>query len=331
MPALSWRRHLADPTQTVPDRLPDQPDRLPDQPDCENTEPAPGPPLGAGSRPEATPGQPTTLLAAGTHSVSMPQLGFGVYKIPDAQSRTAVLTALRTGYRLIDTASLYENERGVGRALRESDVPREQVFVTTKVWNDRQGYDQTLASFEESAKRLGQQVVDLFLIHWPCPARDLYVDTWRAVLRLRDEGRIRVAGVSNFGIAHLQRLMDETGEAPAINQIELHPYLTQEPLRAFHAEHGIATQAWGPLARGRELLTDPVITGIADRVGRTSAQVVLRWHLQHGTAAIPKSVRSRRIAENLDLFGFELTGEQSAAIDALDRGERTGPDPDTMN
>lgn len=321
MPALSWRRHHADPTQTVPDR-----------PHPDPAGATPETPRGDAARPQTqTPSaQPTTLLAAGTHSVPMPQLGFGVYKIPDAQSRTAVLTALRTGYRAIDTASFYENERGVGRALRESDVPREEIFVTTKVWNDRQGYEQTLASFEESAKRLGQQVVDLFLIHWPCPARDLYVDTWRAVLRLRDEGRIRAAGVSNFGIAHLQRLMDETGEAPAINQVELHPYLTQEPLRAFHAEHGIATQAWGPLARGRELLADPVITDIAERIGRTPAQVVLRWHLQHGTAAIPKSVQPGRIAENFDVFGFELTSEQMAAVDALDREERSGPDPDTM-
>lgn len=261
----------------------------------------------------------------------MPQLGFGVYKIPQSECRHVIHTALSIGYRLFDTASFYDNEAGVGAALASADVPREEVFVTTKVWNDRHGYDQTLASFEESAKRLGRSVVDLFLIHWPCPQQDRFVDSWRALLRLRDEGRVRAAGVANFGREHLQRLIDETGEAPALNQIELHPYLTQEPLRAFHAHHGIATQAWGPLARGGQLLADPVITRIAQEHARTPAQVVLRWHLQHDTAVIPKSADPGRMAQNFDVFDFELTQPQMAAVDGLDRGERTGPDPETMN
>lgn len=274
---------------------------------------------------------PVIPLSAGTYSVSMPQLGYGVYKIPDDEARGAVLAALELGYRSIDTASLYENEAGVGQALVETDVSRDDIFLTTKVWNDRQGYDETLASFDESSRRLKQHTVDLFHVHWPCPERGLFVDTWRALLRLRDEGRIRVAGVSNFGIAHLQRLIDETGEAPAINQIEQHPYLTQEPLRAFHAQHGIATEAWGPLARGGELLADPVVVRISAAHGRTPAQVVLRWHMQSGTVAIPKSVTPARMAQNLDVFGFELTPAEMTALDGLNRDERTGPDPETMN
>ena len=278
-----------------------------------------------------TPEQPMMHLAAGNHSVSMPALGFGVYKIPQADCRRAVLRALSTGYRLIDTASFYDNEAGVGAALADTDVPREHIFLTTKVWNDCQGYDRTLASFEQSSKRLGQRVVDLYLIHWPCPQQDRYIETWRALLRLRDEGRIRAAGVSNFGRTHLQRLIDETGEAPALNQVELHPYLAQTALRAFHAHHGIATQAWGPLARGGDLLSDPVIRGIADEHGRSPAQVVLRWHLQHGTAVIPKSVDPARMAQNLDVLEFQLAAREMAAIDGLNRGQRTGPDPDSMN
>lgn len=274
---------------------------------------------------------PALPLSAGTYSVPMPQLGYGVYKIPDDHARGSVLTALELGYRSIDTASLYENETGVGQALAETDVARDDIFLTTKVWNDRQGYDETLASFDESSRRLRQHTVDLFLIHWPCPQRGLFVDTWRAVLRLREEGRVRVAGVSNFGTAHLQRLIDETGEAPAINQIELHPYLTQEPLRAFHAEHGIATEAWGPLARGGALLADPVVVRIAEAHERTPAQIVLRWHMQSGHVAIPKSVTPARMAQNLDIFDIELSEQEMAQLDGLNRNERTGPDPDTMN
>lgn len=270
-------------------------------------------------------------LPAGTHSVDMPRMGLGVYKVPDDETADVVATAIEAGYRAIDTAALYGNEVGVGRALARADVPREQIFVTTKVWNDRHGFDETLRAFEESAARLGQGVVDLLLIHWPCPAQDRYVETWRALLALREQGRIRAAGVSNFGVAHLQRLMDETGEAPAVNQIELHPYLAQRELRAFHAQHGIATQAWGPLARGRELLDDPVVVGVAEAAGASPAQVVLAWHLHHGHLVIPKSATPSRIAENFAAARVELSAEQVARLDGLDRGERTGPDPATMN
>ena len=274
---------------------------------------------------------PNVSLSAGTTTIDIPQLGFGVWQVPDAEVTDAVATALEVGYRSIDTAAAYENEDGVGRALARTDVPREEIFLTTKVWNDQQGYDATLRAFDASAKRLGQEVVDLFLIHWPVPAKDAYVDTWRALLELRTQGRIRAAGVCNFQPAHLQRLLDETGELPALNQIELHPRLQQRELRAFHAQHGIVTEDWSPLASGGELLEDPVITGIAQRLSRTPAQVVLRWHVQLGHVVIPKSVTPSRIAENFQIFDFELEPEDLAAIEGMDRGERTGPDPDTFN
>ena len=274
---------------------------------------------------------PSVSLSAGSTTIDIPQLGFGVWQVPDADVTDAVTTALEVGYRSIDTAAAYENEDGVGRALARTDVPREEIFLTTKVWNDQQGYDATLRAFDASAKRLGQEVVDLYLIHWPVPAKDAYVDTWRALLELRSQGRIRAAGVCNFQPAHLQRLLDETGELPAINQIELHPRLQQRELRAFHAQHGIVTEDWSPLASGGELLQDPVITGIAQRLSRTPAQVVLRWHVQLGHVVIPKSVTPSRIAENFQVFDFELEPEDLAAIEGMDRGERTGPDPDTFN
>jgi len=274
---------------------------------------------------------PTVSLSAGSTTIDIPQLGFGVWQVPDADVTDAVTTALEVGYRSIDTAAAYENEDGVGRALARTDVPREEIFLTTKVWNDQQGYDATLRAFDASAKRLGQEVVDLYLIHWPVPAKDAYVDTWRALLELRTQGRIRAAGVCNFQPAHLQRLLDETGELPALNQIELHPRLQQRELRAFHAQHGIVTEDWSPLASGGALLQDPVITGIAQRLSRTPAQVVLRWHVQLGHVVIPKSVTPSRIAENFQIFDFELESEDLAAIEGMDRGERTGPDPDTFN
>ena len=274
---------------------------------------------------------PHVSLSAGSTTIDIPQLGFGVWQVPDADVTDAVTTALEVGYRSIDTAAAYENEDGVGRALARTDVPRKEIFLTTKVWNDQQGYDATLRAFDASAKRLGQEVVDLYLIHWPVPAKDAYVDTWRALLELRTQGRIRAAGVCNFQPAHLQRLLDETGELPALNQIELHPRLQQHELRAFHAQHGIVTEDWSPLASGGELLEDPVITGIAQRLSRTPAQVVLRWHVQLGHVVIPKSVTPARIAENFQIFDFELEPEDLAAIEGMDRGERTGPDPDTFN
>ncbi|MGN6634018.1 MAG: aldo/keto reductase, partial [Oryzihumus sp.] len=204
-------------------------------------------------------------------------------------------------------------------------------FLTTKVWNDDQGYDQTLRAFDASAKRLGTDYVDLYLIHWPTPAKDAYVDTWKALLQLRADGRIRAAGVCNFQPAHLRRLLDETGEAPAINQVELHPFLQQQELRRFHAEHGIVTEAWSPLAQGGDLLQDETITGIARKHARTPAQVVLRWHLQVGNVVIPKSVTPSRISENFDVFGFDLDADDLAAIAGLDRAGRIGPDPDEFN
>jgi 2,5-diketo-D-gluconate reductase A len=274
---------------------------------------------------------PHVSLSAGSTTIDIPQLGFGVWQVPDADVTDAVTTALEVGYRSIDTAAAYENEDGVGRALARTDVPREEIFLTTKVWNDQQGYDATLRAFDASAKRLGQEVVDLYLIHWPVPAKDAYVDTWRALLELRSQGRIRAAGVCNFQPAHLQRLLDETGELPALNQIELHPRLQQRELRAFHAQHGIVTEDWSPLASGGDLLADPVITGIAQRLSRTPAQVVLRWHVQLGHVVIPKSVTPSRIAENFQIFDFELEPGDLAAIEGMDRGERTGPDPDTFN
>ncbi|MDX3076875.1 aldo/keto reductase [Streptomyces sp. MI02-7b] len=264
------------------------------------------------------------------NGVTMPQLGFGVFQVPDAETAAAVTTALESGYRSIDTAAIYGNEAGVGQALAASGIPRDELFVTTKLWNADQGYDSTLAAFDASLARLGLDHVDLYLIHWPAPAHDRYPDTWRAFEKIRSEGRARAIGVSNFQPEHLRRLMDESGVTPAVNQVELHPRLQQRELRAFHARHGIATEAWSPLAQGA-LLADPAVTSIADRLGRTPAQVILRWHLQHGTIVIPKSVTPERIRQNLDVFGFDLTDSDIAAIDALDDGGRIGPDPDTFN
>ena len=274
---------------------------------------------------------PNVSLSTGTSTIGIPQLGFGVWQVPDAEVTDAVATALEVGYRSIDTAAAYENEEGVGRALARTGVPREEIFLTTKVWNDEHGYESTLRAFDASAERLGQEVVDLYLIHWPVPSSDAYVDTWRALLELRSQGRIRAAGVCNFQPAHLQRLLDETGELPALNQIELHPRLQQAELRAFHAQHGIVTEDWSPLASGGDLLADPVVTGIAQRLSRTPAQVILRWHLQLGNVVIPKSVTPSRIAENFAIFDFELEPADLAAIEGLNRDERTGPDPDTFD
>ncbi|MFE2111644.1 aldo/keto reductase [Kitasatospora sp. NPDC059463] len=270
---------------------------------------------------------PTVKLNNG---VEIPQLGFGVFQVPDDQTTAAVTAALEAGYRSIDTAAIYGNESGVGRALAASGLPREELFVTTKLWNADQGYDATLRAFDASLAKLGLEQIDLYLIHWPTPARDLYADSWRAVERLAAEGRIRAAGVSNFQPAHLQRLLDDSELVPAVNQVELHPGLQQSELRAFHAAHGIATEAWSPLAQGA-VLDDPAITAIAARTGKSAAQVVLRWHLQLGNIVIPKSVTPARIRQNLDVFDFRLTDEDMAAIAATDRGLRTGPHPDQFN
>jgi 2,5-diketo-D-gluconate reductase A len=270
---------------------------------------------------------PTVTLSGG---VEIPQLGFGVFLVPPGETEASVSTALETGYRHVDTARIYENEGEVGTAIARSGIARDDLFIATKLWNSDQGRDAALKAFDASLERLGLDHVDLYLIHWPAPGADRYVDSWRALQEIHASGRARAVGVSNFGVPHLQRLLDETGVTPAINQIELHPNLPQAELRAFHAEHGIATEAWSPLARGG-LLEDPVVAKLAAKHGRTPAQVILRWHLQLGNVVIPKSVTPSRIAENFDVLGFELDADDLAVIDALDNGGRIGPDPDTMN
>ena len=261
---------------------------------------------------------------------AIPQLGLGVWQIPNEETAAAVRAAIDVGYRSIDTAAIYHNEEGVGDGVRSAPVPREELFVTTKVWNDRQGYDDTLRAFDESLARLGLEYVDLYLIHWPAPRRDRYVDTWRALVRLREEGRARSIGVSNFTPAHLQRLIDETGVVPAVNQIELHPRFQQRELRAFVAERGIVTESWSPLAQGK-LVGDPTVDAVARRHGRTAAQVILRWHLDLGLVVIPKSSRPERMRENLDVLDFRLDADDMARLAALDRRDgRLGFDPETF-
>ncbi|MFJ6392318.1 aldo/keto reductase [Streptomyces sp. NPDC091972] len=260
----------------------------------------------------------------------MPQLGFGVFQVPDEETTRAVADALAAGYRSIDTAAIYGNERGVGRALAASGLPREDLFITTKLWNDDQGKDNALAAFGASLDKLGLEYVDLYLIHWPAPARDRYVETYQVLEEILTSGRTRAIGVSNFRVPDLRRLQERTGVTPAVNQIELHPALQQNELRAFHAEHGIATEAWSPLAQGAVLEDEPIVR-IAGSHGVSPAQVVLRWHLQTGNVVIPKSVTPERIRQNLDVFGFELSDADMDAIAGLDRGLRTGPDPSTLN
>lgn len=274
---------------------------------------------------------PTLPLRTGDGTIEIPQLGYGTWQVPDEEVTDCVLHALRTGYRSIDTAALYGNEEGVGRALARTDVPREDIFLTTKVWNDRQGYDETFTAFEESLAKLDTDYVDLYLIHWPAPANDLYVETWRALLALREQGRVRAVGVCNFNQPHLQRLADETGEMPAVNQIEVHPYLVQDDLRAFNAAHDIVSEDWSPLGARLNVIDEPAIGEIAESLGRSAAQVVLRWHLQLGSVVIPRSVKTERIESNFALFDFELTDAQMTTISALDRGTRSGPDPDELN
>jgi 2,5-diketo-D-gluconate reductase A len=273
---------------------------------------------------------PNLTLSAGTTSIEIPQLGFGVWQVPEDEVVAAVTTAIETGYRSIDTARLYGNEEGVGEAIKKSGVARDELFVTTKVWNDDQGFDSTLKAFDASMARLDLETLDLFLIHWPAPKQDAYVDTWKALLHLREEGRVRAVGVCNFQVPHLQRLLDETGELPAINQVELHPYLQQKELREFHAANRIVTEAWSPLASGGDVLQDETIGQVAQKHGVTPAQAILRWHLDTGNVVIPKSVTPSRIRENFEIFGFSLDEDDLAAIATLDRGHRTGPDPDAF-
>ncbi|MCC9183643.1 2,5-didehydrogluconate reductase [Mycolicibacterium mageritense DSM 44476 = CIP 104973] len=261
---------------------------------------------------------------------SIPQVGLGVWQTPPEDTERAVVAALQTGYRHIDTAAAYQNETETGRALAASGVPRDEVFLVTKLSNSDQGYDATLAAFDASIARLGVDYLDLYLIHWPVPAKNAYVDTFKAFAHLRDQGRIRSIGVSNFEPEHLKILMDTTGIVPAVNQIELHPLLPQQELREVHAQLGIATEAWSPLGQG-SLLADPVVTGIAESRGKTPAQVLIRWHIQLGNIVIPKSVNPERIASNFDVFDFELSEQDLASIASLANGTRLGPDPRTFN
>ncbi|HVV19125.1 MAG TPA: aldo/keto reductase [Pseudonocardiaceae bacterium] len=254
---------------------------------------------------------------------TIPQFGFGVFQIRPADTAEAVRTALAAGYRHIDTAQMYRNEEGVGAGVRASGLPREDVFITTKLANDRHGYDDAISALDESLERLGTDYVDLYLIHWPRPKANRYVETWQAFEKLRADGRARSIGVSNFKAEHMARL-DTT---PAVNQIELHPALRQAELREYHERHGIVTEAWSPIAQGA-VLNEPAVLRLAERHGKSAAQVVLRWHIQMDNVVFPKSTHADRIRENIDVFDFELTPDEMRAIDALDRGQRTGPDPD---
>jgi diketogulonate reductase-like aldo/keto reductase len=267
---------------------------------------------------------PTITLNNG---VEMPRLGFGVFQIPPAEVFEKVEVAIDAGYRLIDTAAAYGNEAGTGKAIVNSGLPRSALFVTTKVWNNDHGYDSALRAFDTSLAQLGLDVVDLYLVHWPAPRQDRYVETWRALEKLYRDGRVRSIGVSNFTVAHLRRLLDETDIVPAVNQIELHPGFAQPELRRFHAEHGIVTEAWSPLGQGRGLLEEPTVRGLADRYGRTPAQIVLRWHLQLDVVAIPKSVTAERIRSNADVFDFALDEADVALLSGM-QGRRLGPDPE---
>lgn len=267
------------------------------------------------------------------NGVSIDALGFGVYKVPAEDCADLVSTALDAGYRTVDTAALYANEAGVGAAIRgavAAGTPREDLFVTSKVWNTDQGYDSTLAAFDASMERLGLDYLDMYLIHWPCPAKNLFIPTYKALETLYRQGRVRAIGVSNFEEAQLRELVDTCSVIPAVNQIELHPHLSQIPLRQVHAELGIATQAWSPLARGA-IFTDPALQALAAELGRSVAQIVLRWHVQSGHLVIPKASSAARIAENLDVFDFVLSQVHMAAIDSLDTGLRSGSHPQEVN
>lgn len=270
---------------------------------------------------------PTFTLADGQ---TTPQVGLGVWQTPADVTAEVVRTALETGYRLIDTAAAYQNEAGVGEGVRASGVPRQEVFVATKLWNTHHDYDQALRAFDKSLQRLGMDYVDLYLIHWPVPAQDRYIDAWRALVRLQEDGRARSIGVCNFMVEHLRRIIGETGVIPVVNQVELHPQFQQTELRAFHASRGIVTQSWSPLGQGK-LLKHPELARIAARHGKTPAQAIIRWHMDSGLLVIPKSVRPERIAENFEVFDFCLDEEDLAAIAKLDHpAGRIGSDPLTF-
>lgn len=262
---------------------------------------------------------------------TIPQLGFGVWQVPDDQAQQAVEEALRVGYRLIDTAAVYQNERGVGRAIQASGLPREEIYVTTKLWNSDQGYDSAFTAYSRSLDRLGLDKVDLYLIHWAAPQFGLYRDSWKALVKLHEDGRVGSIGVSNHHEPHLRNIIDDTGITPVLNQIELHPYLQQHHLRQLHQDLGIATQAWSPLGSGQGLLDDPVLARIGEKHNATPAQVTLAWHVAIGNIVIPKSVTPSRIAENFQITAITLDAEDLAAIEGLERGLRTGSDPDAVD
>ncbi|MEU6512924.1 aldo/keto reductase [Streptomyces sp. NPDC046978] len=264
------------------------------------------------------------------NGVAMPQLGFGVWQVPDDEAQSAVATALEAGYRSIDTAAIYGNEEGVGRAVAASGIPRKDLFVTTKLWNADHGYDPALRALDVSLEKLGLEYVDLYLIHWPLPSRGKYVETYQAMEKINAEGRANAIGVSNFLPEHLRTLIAHTSLIPAVNQIELHPHMQQHAAREYHAQQGITTEAWSPLGQGRGLLEIPAIIAIAQKHNRTPAQIVLRWHIQLGNVVIPKSVTPVRIWENIEVFDFSLDTEDMAAISALNEDRRLGPDPATF-
>jgi diketogulonate reductase-like aldo/keto reductase len=269
----------------------------------------------------------TTVLNNG---VKMPWLGLGVWKVAEGEEvERTVKAALHVGYRSIDTAAIYGNEEGVGRAIKESGVPREELFITTKVWNSAQGYDSTLNAFEESRRKLGLDYLDLYLVHWPVQGK--YKDTWKALEKLYRDGVVKAIGVSNFHVHHLEDLLTEAEIVPAVNQVEYHPRLAQRELLQFCRDKGIQLEAWSPLMQGGELLTHPTILEIGRKYGKSAAQVILRWDLQNGVVTIPKSTNEARIAENADLFDFELSADDMAAIDALNEDRRVGPDPDNFD
>lgn len=274
----------------------------------------------------ATRMEDTTVL---NNDVKMPWLGFGVFKVKEGQEvEKSVLTAIQAGYRSIDTAAIYGNEEGVGRAIKACGVPREDLFITTKVWNADQGYETTLQAFETSRKKLGLDYLDLYLIHWPVKGK--YKETWRALEELYRSGKVRAIGVSNFQIHHLEDLLNEANVVPAVNQVELHPLLSQQELRSYCKSHRIQVEAWGPLMQANNL-DHPVLKELADKHGKSPAQVILRWHLQNGVVAIPKSVHEDRIRENADIFDFQLSTEDMAQIDAMNENRRFGGDPDNFN
>jgi methylglyoxal/glyoxal reductase len=268
----------------------------------------------------------TVKLANG---VEMPRLGLGVWKAKDGEEvQNAVKAAIQTGYRLIDTAAVYKNEEGVGKAIKESGVSREDLFITTKVWNDDQGYESTLQAFEESRKKLGLEYIDLYLIHWPVKGK--YKETWKALEKLYEDGLVKAIGVSNFQVHHLKDLLADAKVKPVVNQVEFHPYLTQKELLAYCNEENIQLEAWSPLMQGEVVRVD-VIKELAEKYGKTPAQIVLRWDLQHGVVTIPKSVKEHRIRENADVFDFELSQEDMDKLDALNKNHRFGPDPDNFD